>query len=77
MYRHLWANAPKECLEYADYSFDQHFKKSIPSFLPRETIRHYIVGRAIKSNVRQYIRFNCVVFLMYKGIGKLGRELAN
>ena len=61
MYRHLWANAPKECLEYADYSFDQHFKKSIPSFLPRETIRHYIVGRANKSNVRQYIRFNNVV----------------
>ena len=32
MYRYLWSNGPKECLEFADYSFDEHFGKPIPSF---------------------------------------------
>ena len=27
MYRHLWSNGPKECLEFADYSFEEHFGK--------------------------------------------------
>ena len=34
-YRYLWSNGPKECLELADYSFDEHFGKAIPSFPPR------------------------------------------
>ena len=34
MYRYLWSNGPKECLEFADYSFDEHFGKPIPSFPP-------------------------------------------
>ena len=25
MYRYLWSNGPKECLEFADYSFEEHF----------------------------------------------------
>ena len=32
MYRYLWSNGPKECLEFADYSFDEHFGNPIPSF---------------------------------------------
>jgi trimethylamine monooxygenase len=36
MYRYLWSNGPKECLEFADYSFEQHFGQQIPSFPPRE-----------------------------------------
>ncbi|MGH6855681.1 MAG: NAD(P)-binding protein, partial [Aestuariivirga sp.] len=27
MYRYLWSNGPKECLEFADYSFEEHFGK--------------------------------------------------
>ena len=58
MYRYLWSNGPKECLEFADYSFDEHFGKPIPSFPPRAPLRDYIVGRAEKSNVRDWVRFN-------------------
>ena len=36
MYRYLWSNGPKECLEFADYSFDEHFGKPIPSFPPEK-----------------------------------------
>ena len=61
MYRYLWSNGPKECLEFADYSFDEHFGKTIPSFPPREVLKDYILGRAKKSDVKKYIRFNTSV----------------
>lgn len=61
MYRHLWSNGPKEALEFADYSFDAHFGRPIPSYPPREVLFDYIRGRVEKSDVRQYIRFNTVV----------------
>jgi trimethylamine monooxygenase len=43
MYRYLWSNGPKEVLEFADYTFDHHFKQPIPSFPPREVLYDYIV----------------------------------
>ncbi len=61
MYRYLWSNGPKECLEFADYTFDEHFGGPIPSFPPREVLYDYIAGRAKKSNVRQYIEFDTAV----------------
>ena len=50
MYRYLWSNGPKECLEFADYTFDEHFKQPIPSFPPREVLYDYILGRAKNGN---------------------------
>jgi trimethylamine monooxygenase len=61
MYRYLWSNGPKECLEFSDYTFDEHFGKPIPSFPPREVLRDYILGRAKRSNIKKYIRFNTSV----------------
>jgi trimethylamine monooxygenase len=61
MYRYLWSNGPKECLEFADYSFDEHFKQPIPSFPPREVLYDYILGRAKKANIKKYIQFNTTV----------------
>ena len=60
MYRHLWSNGPKECLEFSDYSFDQHFGRAISSFPPREVLFDYIKGRVEKSDVRKYVQFNTV-----------------
>jgi trimethylamine monooxygenase len=57
MYRYLWSNGPKECLEFSDYSFEEHFGKAIPSFPPRGVLADYILGRAAKSNVRDWVRF--------------------
>ena len=54
MYRYLWSNGPKECLEFADYTFDEHFGKPIPSFPPREVLYDYILGRANKADVKKY-----------------------
>ena len=61
MYRYLWSNGPKECLEFADYTFDQHFGKTIPSFPPRSVLKDYILGRANNANIKKYIRFDTTV----------------
>lgn len=61
MYRYLWSNGPKECLEFADYSFEEHFGQPIPSYPPREVLKDYIMGRMEKQEVRKYIRFECPV----------------
>ena len=61
MYRYLWSNGPKECLEFADYGFDQHFNQPLPSYPPREVLKDYIMGRIDKRAIFNYIRFECPV----------------
>ncbi len=61
MYRYLWSNGPKECLEFADYTFEQHFGRAIASYPPRAVLADYIRGRVEKSGVRKHIRFNTAV----------------
>ena len=61
MYRYLWSNGPKEGLEFADYSFEEHFGKQIASYPPRAVLFDYIKGRVEKANVRQWIRFRTPV----------------
>ncbi|MEE9588664.1 MAG: NAD(P)/FAD-dependent oxidoreductase [Hyphomicrobiaceae bacterium] len=61
MYRYLWSNGPKECLEFADYSFDEHFGQPIPSFPPREPLADYIFGRAKKHDLRGVMQLQHVV----------------
>ena len=61
MYRYLWSNGPKEGLEFADYSFEEHFGKQIASYPPRAVLFDYIEGRVQKAGVRDMIRFSTVV----------------
>ncbi len=61
MYRYLWSNGPKECLEFADYSFEEHFGKPIASYPPRAVLWDYIKGRVEKAKVRKWVRFNTPV----------------
>lgn len=61
MYRYLWSNGPKEALEFADYTFDEHFKKPIASYPPREVLWDYIKGRVDKAGVKAQVRFNSAV----------------
>ncbi|MCX7646633.1 MAG: NAD(P)/FAD-dependent oxidoreductase [Rhodobacteraceae bacterium] len=61
MYRYLWSNGPKEGLEFADYTFEEHFGKQIASYPPRAVLRDYIVGRVQKAGVRDWCRFRHVV----------------
>ncbi len=61
MYRYLWSNGPKEGLEFADYTFEEHFGKNIASYPPRAVLFDYIKGRVEKAGVRDLIRFRTSV----------------
>ena len=61
MYRYLWSNGPKEGLEFADYSFEEHFGHPIASYPPRAVLFDYIEGRVKKAGVKDWIRFNSLV----------------
>jgi len=61
MYRYLWSNGPKEGLEFADYSFEEHFGKQIGSYPPRAVLFDYIQGRVEKADVRKWIKFRTPV----------------
>ncbi len=61
MYRYLWSNGPKEGLEFADYTFREHFGKDIASYPPRAVLFDYIKGRLEKTTFREKIRFNTIV----------------
>ena len=61
MYRYLWSNGPKECLEFADYPFEEHFGRPIGSYPPRAVLWDYIKGRVEKAGVRDQIRFSTAV----------------
>jgi len=61
MYRYLWSNGPKEALEFADYSFEEHFGRPIPSFPPRAVLHDYIKGRIERSGIMHYIKLNHAV----------------
>ena len=70
MYRYLWSNGPKEGLEFADYSFEEHFGKQIASYPPRAVLMDYIEGRVKKAGVRDWIRFETTVRHVEKVDGK-------
>jgi trimethylamine monooxygenase len=61
MYRYLWSNGPKECLEFADYTFEEHFGKPIASYPPRAVMLDYIRGRLSKTSFREKIKFRTPV----------------
>ena len=61
MYRYLWSNGPKEGLEFADYSFEEHFGKQIGSYPPRAVLFDYLEGRVKKAGVRDWIRFRTTI----------------
>ena len=61
MYRYLWSNGHKEGLEFADYSFEEHFGKQIASYPPRSVLFDYIEGRIKKTEVRDWIKFSTAV----------------
>jgi len=61
MYRYLWSNGPKECLEFPYYTFEDHYGKPIPSFPPREVLFDYLKGRWEQEDIKKYIKFSTVV----------------
>ena len=63
MYEALWMNGPKECLEFFDYTFDEHFGCAMPMYLPRKLFLEYMLARCTKDNPTFFddVKFNTSV----------------
>jgi len=61
MYKHLWSNAPKECLEYPDKTMKDFYGQPLPSYPPRPVIEKYIKNRFEVPEILSRIRFQTLV----------------
>mmetsp|Transcript_36073 Transcript_36073/g.78997 ORF Transcript_36073/g.78997 Transcript_36073/m.78997 type:complete len:647 (+) Transcript_36073:92-2032(+) len=53
MYEALWTNAPKEGIEFWDYTFEDHYGVGIPlpAFMPRGAVLDYMMARVTRNNL--------------------------
>ncbi len=69
MYEALWTNGPCQGIEFADYTFEEHFqKKALPIFLPRSAVLPYLLKRVTRNCPTFFdsVRFNtCVQCIDY------------
>eukprot|EP00545_Synedropsis_sp_CCMP1620_P013385 CAMPEP_0119004116 /NCGR_PEP_ID=MMETSP1176-20130426/961_1 /TAXON_ID=265551 /ORGANISM="Synedropsis recta cf, Strain CCMP1620" /LENGTH=582 /DNA_ID=CAMNT_0006955789 /DNA_START=150 /DNA_END=1898 /DNA_ORIENTATION=- len=49
MYEALWTNGPKEGIEFFDYTYDEHFGRQLPVYMPRQPILEYMIARVVKN----------------------------
>eukprot|EP00547_Thalassionema_nitzschioides_P013990 CAMPEP_0194236738 /NCGR_PEP_ID=MMETSP0158-20130606/3929_1 /TAXON_ID=33649 /ORGANISM="Thalassionema nitzschioides, Strain L26-B" /LENGTH=657 /DNA_ID=CAMNT_0038970575 /DNA_START=23 /DNA_END=1996 /DNA_ORIENTATION=- len=63
MYEALWTNGPSPAIEFFDYSFQEHFQKPVPLFLPRRQVLDYLLARYTKNNPSFFddVQFNTTV----------------
>ena len=62
MYEALWTNSNKETHEFFDYTFDEHFQRPMPVYLPRAHVLEYVLSRVTqKANIFDDVIFNTAV----------------
>ena len=61
MYKYLWSNGPKECLEFSNFTMEQHFGKKLPSYPPRPVMEEYLRARYETEENMKRFRFETVV----------------
>lgn len=61
MYRNLWSNGPKECLEFAQFTCMDAFGISLPAFPSREVMLRYLQLFAEKFDLNKYFTFDTTV----------------
>lgn len=44
-YDNVWSNVCKECFEFHDYPYQEHFEGEVPTFLPRHELLNYFTKR--------------------------------
>ena len=53
-YDDVWSNTCKETFELPDYTFQDHFKSEVPTFLPRKPLLNYLVQRTLTADPDLY-----------------------
>jgi cation diffusion facilitator CzcD-associated flavoprotein CzcO len=61
MYDGMWINSPKEIFEFEDYTFDEHFRKPMPSYITRQQVLGYING-VTKDALETYTNNGSIIF---------------
>jgi cation diffusion facilitator CzcD-associated flavoprotein CzcO len=62
MYEGLWINGHNQAIEFSDYTFDDHFQRPLPIFLPRQFVLEYLLARVTsKEDIFQHVKFNTTV----------------
>jgi cation diffusion facilitator CzcD-associated flavoprotein CzcO len=62
MYEGLWINGPSQAIEFADYTYDDHFQRALPIFLPRKSVLEYLLARVTsKEDIFQHVKFDTTV----------------
>lgn len=64
IYDDCWSNKPKELIEFADYTFQEHFGgEETPVFLPKDDLVDYMMKRTktVDPNLFDAVRFNTSV----------------
>jgi len=57
----MWANTPKELMEFYDYTFQDHFKKATPAFLPRKDLLDYVIARNSVDGALEGVKYSHTV----------------
>lgn len=63
-YEALWTNGPKEGIEFFDYTYDEHFGRQIPVYVPRKALLEYMLARVVKQCpdfFEKYVQFHTSV----------------
>ena len=64
MYAALWTNGSSHGTEYFDYTYDEHFKRPVTVYMPRNEVLGYMIGRVTKNCpdfFEKYVEFNTEV----------------
>ena len=62
MYRDLRLNAPKEIIEFHDYTYKEHFgSRPVHSYCSRQSMLDYLQGRAKKYDIERFVKFQTLV----------------
>jgi len=62
MYYKMFINECKEYIEYADYTFEDHFQgKNLPSYMPRAVMRDYLISRWNMHDIVKSVKFDHAV----------------
>ena len=49
-YDDVWSNVSKECFEFSDYTYQDHFETQVPTFLPRHELMEYFRKRTLQAD---------------------------
>ena len=62
MYEGLWINGPSQAMEFADYTYADHFQRAMPIYIPRKSVLEYILARVTsKEDIFQHVKFETTV----------------